>query len=56
MGPNDSTSEKEITYDLGGFTNITGDSVPYRTSSDENLAQLSSIAVRAKVTSYVGKK
>lgn len=39
-----------------GPTNITGDSVPYRTSSDENLAQLSSIAVRAKVTSSGGQK
>lgn len=45
---NDTSSSKSITYDLTGFSSVTGTVTPYRTSSTENLSQLSSISVSNK--------
>lgn len=52
---NNSTSDSTVTYDLTKFTSITGGATPYRTSSTENLAQLSTIGLSNKTFSAVAK-
>ncbi len=42
---NSSSSATNISYNLGSFSNVGNTATPYRTSSTENLAQLSNIAI-----------
>jgi hypothetical protein len=52
---NSGTTDTTVTYDLSNFSSITGSAVPYRTSSAEQLAQLSSISLTNKTFSATAK-
>lgn len=52
---NNSSADTAVTYDLAEFHTVSGPAMPYRTSSSENLAQLSSIPVVNKKFSAVAK-
>lgn len=52
---NNSSADTNVTYDLSKFTSITGSATPYRTSSTENLAQLSAIGTAGKTFTAVSK-
>ncbi len=49
------TSDTSVTYDLSGFAGISGDATPYRTSSSENLAQLSPVSIVGSSFTAVAK-
>jgi len=52
---NDTAADTTVTYDLSEFHAVSSPATPYRTSSSENLAQLSSLPIASKKFSAVAK-
>ncbi|HEX2914069.1 MAG TPA: RICIN domain-containing protein [Chloroflexia bacterium] len=52
---NNSASDTMVSYDLSRFSTITGGATPFRTSSTENLVQLSTIGLTNKKFSATAK-